>query len=99
MCYEEFRDAPCNLIWITDLTPSELFEKLSMSAVRTSFYSFFTVINDSVVECNKKELIATLDTNRSIPTEYLVEDTSEDDDESDVAEEITTVEKKPFILD
>lgn len=95
--YEEAKKAPCNLIWITDMTPSTFFEKMGESDVASSYYSFFTVIGEQVVKCDKEELIATGDAVLSVPEEYRIDDTIYE--ETEVWDEPDVVEKKPFILD
>ena len=95
--YEESKNAPLNLVWITDMTPSTLFEKLGKDCVTSSFYSFFTVIGERVIKCDKAELIATGDAVLSVPEEYRTDDTI--DEETEVWDEPAVVEKKPFILD
>ncbi len=96
--YEESKKAPCNLVWITDMTPSTLFEKIGESCVTSSFYSFFTVIDGRIAKCDKAELIATGDAVLSVPEEYRIDDISTDEDAEAWAEP-DVVEKKPFILD
>lgn len=96
--YGEKEKVPYSFVWVTGMTPSELFEKLGEITARSSFYSFFTVIGDRVVKCDKAELFATRDPNQSVPQEYLVDETVEED-EPEIIEEEAIPEKKPFILD